>query len=87
LTTINVAKGEPGSFERAVAEAKKGDTIIYHVGTNCQKARHRRMAMGAYQAGLVILVKMRLSADGWFSHRAIRTKKPFHPFFEARDED
>ena len=87
MTTINVSKAGRGSFERAVGEAKKGDVIIYHVGPTCQKATHRKIAMGAHQVGLVLLVKVRLSPDGIFSHRAIRTKKPYKPFREAQDDE
>lgn len=87
MNIVNVSNQAKGSFERAVAEARKGDVIIYHVGLTCQKAKHRRIAMGAYEVGLVLLVKIRLSPDGMFSHRAIRTKKHYHSFHEARDEN
>lgn len=87
MTQINVWKAGRGSFEKAVAAAEKGDVIIYHVGTTCHKSAHRRMALGAQQAGLVMLVKIRLSPDGIFSHRAMRTKKPYHPFLEAKDDE
>lgn len=89
MTKYNVANHGKAAFEKAVSDAQKGDVIVYHIGSSCNRSPSRRMAMGAYQAGLVILVKVRLSFDngGVFSHRALRTKKPWHPFFEARDED
>ena len=87
MNHFNVAFKGKAAFEEAVSKAEKGDVIVYHVGETCMKAGARKMALGAYQAGLVLLVKERLSEDGVFSHRAIRTKKEWRPYREARDDD
>lgn len=87
MSTINVSKQKFGAFRQAVSDAKRGDVIIYYIGLNCRTATHRLTALGAYQAGLVLLVQSRLSHDGIFSYRAIRTAKPFHPFREAQDDE
>ena len=43
-----------GAFGMAVAEAAKGDHILYHVGEYCAGA-HRHDARTAYEGGSVIL--------------------------------
>jgi len=79
---------EPNAFKKAVMEANPGEQIIYSLNTNCRKAACRLMALGAYEAGLVMLVKKAVgspSDDGFriYQHIAIRTKKQYRHFKEA----
>jgi hypothetical protein len=73
------------AFRAAVLSAKRRDTIVYHVGFHCQGAPLRCWAMGAYEAGLVLLVKKRKSG-GVFDHYAIRTSKRFRNFTPTHEK-
>lgn len=73
------------AFRAAVLSAKKRDTIVYHVGAHCQGAPLRCWAMGAYEAGLVLLVKER-KEGGVFAHYAIRTSKKFRNFTPTHEK-
>jgi len=54
-STIYITKEtKPNAFERALAEAQKGDRIVYHVGQYCG-GMHRHAAAKAETNKLVFL--------------------------------
>lgn len=73
------------AFRAAVLSCKHRDTIVYHVGLHCHDSPLRCWAMGAYEAGLVLLVKKRKSG-GVFDHHAIRTSKRFRNFTPTHEK-
>lgn len=73
------------AFRAAMLSCKHRDTIVYHVGAHCQDAPLRCWAMGAYEAGLVILVKERKNG-GIFEHCAIRTAKKYRTFIPTHEK-
>lgn len=80
----DIEKGTHVDFLRTVAAAKEKDRIIYHRGASCQVAPLRLWALGASDAGLVLLVKIRVKPnEPTFEHVAIRGKKKFRPFKKA----
>lgn len=85
--------GDPEAFKKAVANAQAGEHIVYSLNTSCRKSPCRLMALGAYEAGLVLLVKKPIGElnedDGFriYQHIAIRTKKAYRHFKEADLEE
>lgn len=86
---VSINIGSPDAFKKAVMEANAGDHIVYSLNFSCRKSPCRLMALGAYEAGLVLLVKKlvgeRADEDsiGLYKHIAIRTKKAYRHFKEA----
>lgn len=73
-------------FLKAITIAKPSDRIVYHRGPTCANSPLRLWARGAYEAGLVILVKVRVQATTDFDHVAVRTSKKFKVFKKATEE-
>ena len=73
------------AFRAAVLSCKHRDIIVYHVGLHCHDSPLRCWAMGAYEAGLVLLVKERQHA-GVYYHYAIRTVKRFRNFTPTHEK-
>lgn len=60
MAEIDLRKAKKGEFLVAVADAKKGDVILYHEGENMLGCPHRAHALGASEVGTVCLVAKRL---------------------------
>lgn len=66
----------PSEILAALRSARRGKSIVYHVdGTVGRRDGTFRAAMGAYLAGLCVLVQARLGKD-ILAYRAIRTGQP-----------
>jgi hypothetical protein len=68
---IDITKDRQGLFGHRLAEAAKGDRLIYHVGQHCGGV-HRRDAAEASDAGLCLLVMKRAEAEGMFFYLAVK---------------
>lgn len=68
---IDITKDRAGMFGHRLAEAAKGDRLIYHVGQHCGGV-HRRDAAEASDAGRCLLVMKRAEADGMFFYLAVK---------------
>jgi hypothetical protein len=68
---INITKDRQGLFGHRLAEAAKGDRLIYHVGQHCGGV-HRRDAAEASDAGRCLLVMKRAEAEGMFLYLAVK---------------
>lgn len=68
---IDITKDRTGMFGHRLAEAVKGDRLIYHVGQSCGGV-HRRDAANASEAGQCFLVMKRADADGLFFYLAVK---------------
>ena len=62
---IDITKDRAGMFGHRLAEAAKGDRLIYHVGQHCGGV-HQRDAAEASDAGRCLLVMKRAEAEGCF---------------------
>jgi hypothetical protein len=60
MAEFDIRGEKPSAFGAAVAEAKKGDVIIYHEGENMLACPHRSEAEKASGRGKVALVAKRL---------------------------
>jgi hypothetical protein len=60
VAEFDIRGEKPSAFAAAVAEAKKGDVIIYHEGESMQGCQHRSEAEKASSRGKVALVAKRL---------------------------
>lgn len=56
---IDISKERAGAFLNAMAQAKKGDSILYWVGEYCG-GPHRNEVMAAHETGYVAPVQKRL---------------------------
>ena len=68
---IDITKDRQGMFGHRLADAAKGDRLIYHIGQHCGGV-HRRDAAEASDAGLCLLVMKRAEADGVFFYLAVK---------------
>jgi hypothetical protein len=68
---IDITKEGQGVFGHRLAEADKGDRLIYHVGQHCGGV-HRRDAAKASEEGQCLLVMKRADADGLFLYLAVK---------------
>ena len=68
---IDITKEHEGVFGHRLADADKGDRLIYHVGQHCGGV-HRRDARDASDAGLCLLVMKRADSDGRFFYFAVK---------------
>jgi len=68
---IDITKDRQGLFCHRLAEAAKGDRLIYHVGQHCGGV-HRRDAAEASDAGRCLLVMKRAEAEGMFFYLAVK---------------
>jgi hypothetical protein len=68
---IDITKDRQGLFGHRLAEAAKGDRLIYHVGQHCGGV-HRRDAAEASDAGRCLLVMKRAEAEGMFLYLAVK---------------
>lgn len=68
---IDITKEKSGVFGHMLAEAAKGDRLIYHVGQHCGGV-HRRDAAKASDEGQCLLVMKRADADGLFFYLAVK---------------
>lgn len=84
MAIINIDTDNYADFLRAVAQANAQDRIVYHRGATCYFSPLRLWALGASDAGMVILAKTRISSgESNFEHIAVRTKKKFKAFKKA----
>lgn len=67
---INITKEREGTFIHTLAEADKGDRIIYHVGQHCGGV-HRRDAADANERKLCMLFCRKIQ-DGTFAYLAVK---------------
>jgi len=68
---IDITKDRQGLFGHRLAEAAKGDRLIYHVGQHCGGV-HRRDAAEASDAGRCLLVMKRAEVEGMFLYLAVK---------------
>lgn len=68
---IDITKEKSGVFVHMLAEAAKGDRLIYHVGQHCGGV-HRRDAAKASEEGRCLLVMKRAEAEGMFFYLAVK---------------
>ena len=68
---IDITKDRQGMFGHRLADAAKGDRLIYHIGQHCGGV-HRRDAAEASDAGLCLLVMKRAETDGVFFYLAVK---------------
>ena len=68
---IDITKDRQGMFGHRLADAAKGDRLIYHIGQHCGGV-HRRDAAEASDAGLCLLVMKRAEAEGMFFYLAVK---------------
>lgn len=68
---IDITKDRAGMFGHRLAEAVKGDRLIYHVGQHCGGV-HRRDAKEASEAGRCLLVMKRAEGEGMFFYLAVK---------------
>lgn len=68
--TIDIAERKVGAFWEALAEAEKGDRVVYHVGDHCGGV-HRRDAADAERQGVCLLFCKRMS-NGQFAYLAVK---------------
>ena len=68
---IDITKDRTGMFGHRLAEAVKGDRLIYHVGQHCGGV-HRRDARQASDAGRCLLVMKRANDEGMFFYIAVK---------------
>lgn len=84
MVVVEITSDNQVDFLRAIAQAQPRDRIVYHKGATCHASPLRLWALGASDAGLVILAKIRVKpGDTAFEHIAIRTKKKFRAFKRA----
>jgi len=69
-TIYIICEKKPGAFERALAEAQKGDRIVYHVGQYCGGI-HRHAAARAETDKLVFLFCKREGVEQ-FAYLAVK---------------
>lgn len=84
IDTTELPEDQVTKFVDAVRACKHQDRVVYHVGPHCMSAPLRRWALGAYEAGLVVLAKERVGPAS-YNHYAIRTKGKFKHFVPAAD--
>lgn len=65
----------PSEVLAFLRSARQGESVVYHVSEAARGDGTFRAAMGAYLAGLCVLVQARLGKDS-LAYRAIRTGKP-----------
>lgn len=70
MTSIDITAKRSGEFWVALAEAEKGDQIIYHIGQHCGGA-HRKDAATAQDKDQVFLFCKRLDKSH-FAYMAIK---------------
>ena len=70
MTDINITDLKGGEFWHALAEASKGDRIVYHSGEHCG-GPHRRDASKAHAEGSVMLF-CRRAENGSFDYLAVK---------------
>lgn len=68
---IDISKEPSGVFFHRLADATKGDRLIYHIGQHCGGV-HRRDAAKASEEGKCLLVMKRANLDGLFFYLAVK---------------
>jgi hypothetical protein len=68
---IDITKEKQGVFGHRLAEAAKGDRLIYHIGQHCGGV-HRRDAAKASDEGQCLLVMKRADTEGLFFYLAVK---------------
>lgn len=70
MTVIDITKHKQGHFWHALADAEKGDRIVYHIGDHCA-GLHRKDAAQAEKDGKCFLFCKRID-NGMFAYLAVR---------------
>jgi len=76
MEEFRIKRADIEGMAQAVIKAKPGDKIVYHIGENLLAAGDcGRYAWFLYDKGLVVLVRKRKHANGYFEYIAVRTDK------------
>lgn len=70
MTVIDISKQKQGEFWPTLADAEKGDRIIYHIGEHCG-GPHRKDASNAAAQGKCFMFCKR-TENGSFAYLAVK---------------